>query len=250
MHPQERSLRRLAPAAGLVLAGGLALVLPAGAQTGGLANAAAMRARQRLAAQRVERRAAAGDVKAELRLALLYYYGIGVPRDSARVLRWYRQAARQNSAEAELRLGDLYRYGLLVSPDPQAAAAHYARALALLRQRAHHGPRHRNQYLLGMMALLGRGRKPDPQQALRWFHLAARHENLHAELELGVLRTYGVAGIAANPARARYWFRRAARQGSATAAYTLAWLYRYGIGQPPDPAKADHWYRRALKLAP
>lgn len=210
-------------------------------------GAAALRARQHQLAEELKRRARAGNVAAELRLAELYYYGIGTHPDARRVLRWYQRAARQGSARAELRLGDLYHYGLLVSPNQKRANKYYQRALAELRARA---ALHRQQapYALGMAALVGRGRQANPRRALHWLHLAAHQNNVAAELELGVLRVYGLAGIAADPARARYWFRQAARRGSATAAYTLSWLYSNGVGTSTNLSKADHWLQRAMKL--
>ncbi len=231
------------------------LTLSAAGQSAGLpattrpSGAASLRREQRRMAHHILRQAEAGKLDAELRLAELYYYGIGVAPDHARVLYWYNRAAAQGSARAELRLGDLYRYGLIVSPNPARAAAHDRRALQILAARAARNKRPQDDYALGMISLVGRAGKPDPRQALHWFHLAAAHNHIAALLQLGALRTYGFDGIAARPARARYWFRRAARHGSATAAYTLAWMYRYGIGARQDSARAGRWYRRALKLS-
>src|SRR5258707_14697617 len=55
-------------------------------------------------------RAEQGDVKAEEKLASLYYHGRGVPQDYAEAVRWYRRAAEQGDATAQFNLGLMYYY--------------------------------------------------------------------------------------------------------------------------------------------
>ena len=56
-------------------------------------------------------RAEQGDVKAEEKLASLYYYGRGVPQDYTEAIHWYRRAAEQDYAKDQLILGDIYYLG-------------------------------------------------------------------------------------------------------------------------------------------
>jgi hypothetical protein len=61
--------------------------------------------------------ARAGDPEAQIALAELYIHGLGVVRDAARGVYWYRQAACRGAVVARLNLGDLYDRGLGVTRD-------------------------------------------------------------------------------------------------------------------------------------
>ena len=52
-----------------------------------------------------------GDIQAQYNLALLYYHGLGIPRDSKQAVYWYTKAAEQGFANAQYRLGYIYDYG-------------------------------------------------------------------------------------------------------------------------------------------
>ena len=52
-------------------------------------------------------------------LAALYADGLGVPRDYAEALKWFRRAADQGNARAQFNIGTIYFYGQGV---PQAHA--------------------------------------------------------------------------------------------------------------------------------
>ena len=69
-----------------------------------------------------------GDSTAQTALGLLYERGLGVTRDSAQALVWYRRAAAQGDALAEFHIGSLYERGAGVSRDYSEAAAWYQRA--------------------------------------------------------------------------------------------------------------------------
>lgn len=56
-------------------------------------------------------RAERGDVKAQEKLASMYYHGRGTPKDYGKAVRWYRKAARQGDAVAEQSLGYMYATG-------------------------------------------------------------------------------------------------------------------------------------------
>lgn len=69
-----------------------------------------------------------GDSTAQTALGLLYERGLGVPRDSALALVWYRRAAAQGEALAEFHIGSLYERGSGVGRDYTEAATWYRRA--------------------------------------------------------------------------------------------------------------------------
>ena len=58
-----------------------------------------------------------GVAEAQLSLARLYFYGIGVPQDYKEAVRWYRLAADQGNVWAQIDLGSLYEEGEAVKRD-------------------------------------------------------------------------------------------------------------------------------------
>jgi TPR repeat protein len=77
----------------------------------------------------LQRKATAGDAKAQFDLASAFAQGTGVPKDSAKAVEWLRKSASQGYAGAELTFGILYENGTLgVSKDPHQAAEWYMKA--------------------------------------------------------------------------------------------------------------------------
>ena len=62
-----------------------------------------------------------GDAGAQFNLGAMYAKGLGVARDYAEAIRWYRRAAKQGEARANFNLGVMYWNGRGV-PQDQAAA--------------------------------------------------------------------------------------------------------------------------------
>ncbi len=67
--------------------------------------------------------AQAGDPDAQTALAGLFIEGLGVARNPAMAVHWYRRAAHQGAVMAQLNLGDLYARGLGVRRDLVVAYA-------------------------------------------------------------------------------------------------------------------------------
>lgn len=120
-----------------------------------------------------EKRAEAGDTRADLGLATLYDLGQGVPRDSATAYRWYRRAAEAGESDAEFNVAVMRDTGDGAPRDTADAALWYGRAAA-------HGNR-RAQYNLGQLYAAGDGVPRNPNQAETWFRDAA--ESLPAAAE-------------------------------------------------------------------
>ena len=66
-----------------------------------------------------------GYVDAQFRLAQGYSYGLGVERNDAKSVKWYRKAAEQGFAEAQFNLGVCYASGRGVRPDYTEACKWY-----------------------------------------------------------------------------------------------------------------------------
>ena len=64
-----------------------------------------------------EAKAKQGDAGAQLMLGVCYKNGIGVAKDYAEAVKWYRKAAEQGDADAQYMLGGCYRDGEGVEKD-------------------------------------------------------------------------------------------------------------------------------------
>ncbi|MBV8191286.1 MAG: SEL1-like repeat protein, partial [Alphaproteobacteria bacterium] len=178
----------------------------------------------------------AGNAKAQNYLGVLYDDGMGVPRDDAQAVAWYRKAADQGNAAAQYNLGRLYDNGHGVPQDDAQAVAWYRKAADQGDVRA--------QTSLGAAYDSGRGVARDLAQAAKWYRRAADQDHPAAELILGSMHAAG-RGMPQDYGQAVEWFRRAAAHGSAPAEFNLGYLYSVGRGVPQDYDEAVAWYRKA-----
>lgn len=110
--------------------------------------------------------AQSGHAEAQVRLAQLYQDGQGVAQDYGRAAHWYHMAADNGAAEAEFALGGLYYRGQGVSQDNARALEHYRAAAETGHTDA--------QNVMGVIYAVGRAGLPrDPQEAQRWWNMAA-----------------------------------------------------------------------------
>ena len=58
----------------------------------------------------------------------LYFYGVGVPKDSTQALKWYRQAAGSGDAVAQYNLGFMHHDGEGVPKDTEQTVQWYRKA--------------------------------------------------------------------------------------------------------------------------
>ena len=62
------------------------------------------------------RQAVAGDAGAQNSVGVLYYMGLGVPRDMQKAAVWFRKAAEARFPKAQFNLGIMYHNGYGVEP--------------------------------------------------------------------------------------------------------------------------------------
>ena len=105
-----------------------------------------------------------GNTEAQLYLGFMYDDGLGVVRDDAEAVKWYRSAAKAGHAEARYNLGWMYDYGEGVEQDYREAIKWYRRAAEAKHARA--------QNNLGWMYDKARGVKQDYRRAYMWYVLA------------------------------------------------------------------------------
>jgi uncharacterized protein len=58
-----------------------------------------------------------GDATAQVAIAAIYHYGLGVPADFSKALQWYRAAALQGNVDGQIGLAVLYATGQGVKVD-------------------------------------------------------------------------------------------------------------------------------------
>ena len=108
----------------------------------------------------------------------MYDQGLGVARDYAQAVVWYRKAADQGNAVAQNNLGFMYDQGLGVARD-------YAQAVVWYRKAADQGDA-AAQNNLRRMYDHGHGVPQDYAQAHMWYNLAASHAEDVATREMAV----------------------------------------------------------------
>ena len=172
----------------------------------------------------------------QLRLGIMYANGLGVSKDVAEAVRWYRKAAEQGNADAQGKLGLMYEEGQGVDKNEVEAARWY-------RKSADQGDADA-QVRLGIMYEEGQGVDKDEAEAVRWYRKSADQGHAVAQYCLGLMYAKG-QGVGEDEAEAAQWFRKSADQGDADAQYFLGRMYEEGQGVDKDEVEAARWYRKS-----
>jgi localization factor PodJL len=154
-------------------------------------------------------RAEAGDVAAQIDLAIRYAEGQADERNYQLAARWFARAAQQGSALAQYRLAALYEKGLGVGKDVPRAKDLYQQAAEKGNIRAMHN--------LGVLAADGADGKPNYPSAVFWFAKAADYGITDSQYNLAVLLARGL-GTPKDLVRSYSWFAIVAAAGDAAAA--------------------------------
>lgn len=122
-----------------------------------------------------------GNAVAQERLAVMYFYGRGVPEDEDKALQWARRSADQGNLDAMYFIGNMYVFGdrlpkSVQDPDQEAARWYFEAA------RKGHADA---EYGLGLLFLAGKGVVQDQEEAMRWIRSAADHGHAGARSFLG-----------------------------------------------------------------
>ncbi len=183
-----------------------------------------------------------GDAHAQLHLGTMYEKGIGVAKDEAEAVEWYREAAEQGSAMAQSILGLMYSYGRGVTKD-EAEAMRWWREGAQSRLRefanaptnapfkfggfegqikAAESGNKRAQAAVGMMYLTGSGVTQSDVEAVYWLTEAG------AEQALAILYEEGRGGLPKDNAEAMRLYRKWAEQVSHISESSVRMVYEFG----------------------
>jgi len=191
-------------------------------------------------AAQLRREAEAGNVRSQSRLAELYFYGFGVPRDEAERVRWHRKAAEGGSALSQYFLAWNYLEGEEVEQD-------YRQALEWLRRSAAQGFESARQHydcLRPKEIDSGNGAAPnkraDPETKYSNLRSTAA-KWIEPDFRSGVGYWHSKCEADHN----RYGLRNlfsAANTGFAKAQYLIGVAYLSGREVPVDRARAAHWF--------
>ena len=183
-----------------------------------------------------------GNAHAQLLLGTMYEKGIGVAKDEAEAVEWYREAAEQGSADAQSILGLMYSYGRGVTKD-EAEAMRWWREGAQSRLRefanaptnapfkfggfegkikAAESGNKSAQHSVGMMYLTGSGVTQSDVEAVYWLTEAG------AEQALAILYEEGRGGLPKDNAEAMRLYRKTAEQMSHIWESSLRMGYEFG----------------------
>ena len=179
---------------------------------GDAAQAVAMRGEgethRQIAANPLEAKADAGDAMAQLKLALAYLKGDGVPADKQAAARWSATAAEGGNPVAQYLLGAL-------SDDK-------ARAFALFQQAAQKGNL-KAMHNLAIAYAQGAGTAKDENKAAQWFARAAERGYVDSAFDLAVLYERG-EGVPQDLKQALKWYAVAAFTGDKPSQERVAFL--------------------------
>lgn len=161
--------------------------------------------------QQVLAQAKAGDVAAQLAVAMRLRQGLGAPRDPARAITWYKKAAKLGNVEARYQLGRMYDAGEGVAPEPRKALEWYRLAARL----SGHADA---AFRIGNLYFTGRGVTNDYGQAFDWFGRAADRGHAVAQHYMGAMYADGW-GTERDLIEAFKWYSLASPQAKTVLAF-------------------------------
>ncbi len=181
-------------------------------------------------------RAEKGDAEAQCGVGKCYGDGLGVARDEAEAVKWFRKAAEQGNAPAQCNLGLCYFHGKGVDYDGVEAVKWFRKAAEQTNAEA--------ETYLGLACMEGRGVRADLDEGDRWLEKAAKQGNAKAQgLRLGFNCLITVLE-GQDGAKAGKELRKCAEQGNAIAETFLGLAYFEGSGVTKDYVESVRWFRR------
>jgi uncharacterized protein len=180
-----------------------------------------------------------GYADAQYLLGVCYKDGLGVAKNEAETIKWWRKAAAQGHSQAQFGMGWQYRSGEGIAKDLSEAEKWF-------RLSAEQGNSHA-QFSLGLAYHGGDGVSQDINEAIKWYRKAAEQGNKEAQAALGLAYNIG-QGVPKNNAEAAKWYRLAADQGNPIAQFSLSLAYHNGDGVPQNYVEAYKWANLAVAM--
>jgi len=184
----------------------------------------------------LQSKAASGDAKAQLELAIRYRDGKEVAKDDARAMELAHKAADAGNADAMDFVGFAYLRGAVVKRSPEIAIAYFKEAADESAQAA---------FNLGQCYFGAQGTAQDCAKALEWWKKAAKMGNGRAAANAAMAYRSG-EGVEPDAALARQLAERAAELNDPSGLVLLGEMH-FQAGEL-DAAKAN--WTKASKLSP
>ena len=180
-----------------------------------------------------------GNAAVMHRLGRMYAGGIGVARDDAEAIRWFRMGA----AAGNLNATTMYAVGLIegrgTGKDPQEGV----RLLKSVAGSGNADAMHR----LAVVLVNGKFVDKDIPEAVHLLTKASEAGHAPAIVDLAVMYNQGI-GVQADPVKAAQLSKRGADLGNPTAMVNLGYLHEHGKGIEQSLTAAVTLYRRAADL--
>jgi len=160
-----------------------------------------------------------GDANGDYNLALMYFYGKGVPVDFQKAKFLFTEAANKGDAEAMAQLGGINFTGLGQTRDVQQGLVWFKKAADLGNADA--------LYELGLLSETGTINRVDFAAALKFYHSAADKGNERAMLALARMYHYGL-GVEKDLRTSADFYQILADRQNAYAQYVLGTFYLQG----------------------
>ena len=187
----------------------------------------------------LEKKAAAGDAKAQYEVGARYAEGFGVKQDASRGLEWLAKAAQHGDIRAERRVGIMLLKG-------EGAPADLKLGLEWLNKAAEAG-NPEAQFCLGECYLSGTIVPQDDHEAFEWLLKLAQLGGSIPQRQIGEMYANG-RGVGLDWKAAREWTEKAAAQNEPRALFNLGLMYFRGDGVEKDPKAAISLLVRASCL--
>jgi TPR repeat protein len=181
----------------------------------------------------IRAKAEKGDAESQCSLGGAYFFGdLGLAKDEALAVKWYRKAAEQGLADAQRILGMCYINGGGVAKDPVQAVKWFRSAAEQGNPLA--------QLDLALCYHSGDGLAEDAMESVKWARKAAEQGNAQAQFNLGTCYQCG-DGVPKDEVEAVKWYRKAAEQNHANGQCNLGNCYFKGGGVVKDYVEGYKW---------
>ncbi len=181
-----------------------------------------------------------GLKEAQYDLAVLYFYGKGVPVDRKRTAELIKPLADKMMPEAEELLAVMYYNGVGVERNIDEAWKYFQKGIVLENPEA---------LLYGGLCLVNSGSvdAEKAQKIVKYWTKAAELGNATAMLDLGLLYHDGIH-VEEDYKEAFRWFSQAADQNEPGGVFQLGLYYHDGLGVEKDIDKAISYYQKGISL--
>jgi len=206
----------------------------------------------------LQKRAEAGDAKAQNEVGVRLRTGDGVEKDQVKALEWYRLAAKQGYATAYYNIGAAFYNGDGVIANENAACKWFLLAAEAGETSGKDGYEREKQdgqthggtncmVLAGDAYLKGVEIPKDEAHALKMYRDSAEAGNSVADLRLFAVYSRG-DGVEKDTAAAMHWLQEAADRKDKLGRFMLGRVYEIGQGVPVNLHEACENYKSAVAV--